>query len=333
MAGTNPRVTVITLGGTISMSGSTGLVAPTLSAADLVAAIPGLDGTDIDVHVRDLMRIPGGSLTFTDILTVHDAIREELEQGSTGTVVVQGTDTIEESAYLLQLLHDAAGPIVVTGAMRNPTQPSPDGPANLLAAIRVAADERSRGRGCLVVLNDQVHAARHVAKTHTIATNAFASGASGPLGWVVEGEVRYGHPPVPRATKPRRPLRPTSPATVGMITATLGDDGSWISDFAQRFDGLVVAGFGAGHVPMTWADHLEKACAQQPVVLASRITTGPSLTNTYGFTGSESDLISRGLIPSGDLGPYKARVLLWALLADSTSPAGIRAAFTEHNHA
>jgi L-asparaginase len=325
MADPIPSVTVCALGGTISMSGTSGLVAPTLSADDLLAAIPGLDSSNIEVRVRDLMRVPGGSLTFPDILSIYDQICQELSGGTTGVVVVQGTDTIEESAYLLDLLHEADGPIVVTGAMRNPTQAGPDGPANLLAAIQVAGHSDSRGRGCLVVLNDQIHSARHVTKSHTVATNAFVSTTGGPLGAVIEGTPRYAGLQAPRQV---RHLTPTQPATVGLITATMGDDGTWIGEFAQRFNGLVVAGFGAGHVPMTWADHLEKAAADRPVVLASRIAAGPSLTNTYGFTGSESDLIKRGLHPSGDLGPYKARVLLWTLLASgSSSTADVAAAF------
>jgi L-asparaginase len=160
-----PWLAVFGLGGTIAMTQAPdGGVSPALSAADLLAAVPGLSGIEAGLRTADFRRKPGASLSFTDLFELADAINDALRDGSTGVVVTQGTDTIEEVAYVLDLLLDTDAPVVVTGAMRNPTMAGPDGPANILAAIRVAISPGARGMGCLVVLGDQIHAARWVQK-------------------------------------------------------------------------------------------------------------------------------------------------------------------------
>lgn len=175
--------------GTQQMRSPRRLVAPALSAADLLAAVPGLDGVEAELKVHDFLKKPGASLTLADIVSVAEAISKALAEGCAGAVVTQGTDTIEETSYLLDLLVTFDAPVVVTGAMRNPSMASPDGPANILAAIRVAASDAARGQGCLVVLNDQIHAARWVQKTHTTSPAAFTSPSHGPIGHVIEDRV------------------------------------------------------------------------------------------------------------------------------------------------
>jgi L-asparaginase len=321
-----PQVAVFTLGGTIAMhAASGGGVTPALSASDLLAAIPGLSDADVALTVRDLMNKPGASLSFTDMYGVAEAVSTALDDGCAGAVVIQGTDTIEETAYLFDLLVAADAPVVVTGAMRNPSLAGADGPANILAAIRVAASDTARGLGCLVVLGDQIHAARWVAKTHTASPAAFASSGFGPLGHLAEGEV---HIPVRLAGRspaispgPRREVR------VGLLTITLGDDGALIDVVADRVDGLVVAAFGAGHVPADTVTTLAKLAPRMPVVLASRTGGGPVHHRTYGFAGSETDLLARGLISVGYLAPVKARLLLHLLLATGADTTPIKETF------
>src|SRR5690606_35815882 len=165
--------------------------------------------------VVDFRRLPSASLGFDDLLALAAEIRGRLARGGVdGVVVTQGTDTLEEAAYLLDLFHTAAEPVVVTGAMRNPALAGADGPANLLAAVRTAAHPASRGRGVLVVLADQIHAASRVRKTHTSGVGAFTSPDSGPLGLVAEGDpwflsgptVRFTLDPAAVRTRPRVPL-------------------------------------------------------------------------------------------------------------------------------
>ncbi|MFY1670218.1 asparaginase [Plantactinospora sp. WMMB334] len=318
---------VFGLGGTIAMTSSNGgAVSPTLSARQLIDAVPGLAGTGIQLEVVDFRRRPGASLTFADITELASSTTDVLAGEATGVVVTQGTDTIEETAYLLDLLHQRPEPIVVTGAMRNPTLASADGPANLLAAIHTAAAPHAREQGCLVVLADEIHAARWVSKTHSTSGATFRSLDSGPLGYVLEGEVRMLTGVPYRLTVPAP--HSGGHARVGLHTVTLDDDPTLLDAIGARADGLVVAGFGVGHVPEPLVDTLATLAQRIPVVLASRTPAGPTLARTYGFPGSEQDLIARGLIPAGWLHPYKARILLRTLLAAEAKPQDIATAIT-----
>jgi L-asparaginase len=312
------------LGGTIAMTTTdSGGVAPTLSAQQLVDAVPGLADTGVDLDVLTFRNRPGASVTMDDLTELMTVIAEHLKAGSAGAVITQGTDTIEESAYLLDLLHAGPQPVVVTGAMRNPTLAGADGPANLLAAITVAASPSARNLGCVVVLADEVHAARRVRKTHSTSVATFTSPNGGPLGYLVEGRPQIVNRPTHRYTLPP----PSASPNVGLYSATLGDDGSLLAAVTGQVDGLVVAGFGVGHVPENWLPMLTEAAARIPVVLASRTGSGPVLTRTYGFPGSERDLVGRGLIPCGLLHPYKARILLHLALAAAANREQIVAAF------
>jgi L-asparaginase len=321
-------VAVFTLGGTIAMRAAAGGgVTPALSAADLLAGVPGLDDVGVELRVRDVVNKPGASLSFGDLFGLAEAIGIVLEEGCAGAVVVQGTDTIEETAYLLDLLVGGDAPVVVTGAMRNPSLAGADGPANILAAIRVAVSGSAREQGCLVVMNDQIHAARWVAKAHTASPAAFVSPGFGPLGYLAEGQVC-----MPVRLRERSPLFspvPGQPVRVGLVTIALGDDGTLIDAVADHVDGLVVAAFGAGHVPAGSVTTLAKLAARIPVVLGSRTGAGPVHHRTYGFPGSETDLLARGLISAGYLAPLKARLLLHLLLASGADGARIRRTFAD----
>lgn len=322
------RVVVFGLGGTIAMSSSgAGGVVPALSVDQLVAAVPGLAETGITVEVEDFRRVPGASLTFDDLAALAAAIEEKLETGADGVVITQGTDTIEETAYLLDLTHTRAEPVVVTGAMRNPTLAGADGPANILAAVQTAASPDARDLGVVVVFADEIHAAVRVRKTHTTSGHTFVSANGGPLGYLVEGRPSILNRPasrtsVPAAADPR-------PVEVGLVTIVLGDTGTLLEAVADRVNGLVVAAFGVGHVPQRIVNTLARLAERMPVVLASRTGAGSVLAQTYAFPGSESDLLARGLISAGFLNPLKARILLHRLLTTGHDAATIRTVFAQ----
>ena len=319
------RIVVCGLGGTIAMTAAPGGgVAPALTAADLVAAVPGLAGLGLELELVDVANLPSASLRPADLVALSARIGELLAAGVDGVVVTQGTDTLEECAYLLELLHERPEPVVVTGAMRPPSLAGADGPANLLAALTVAADPGARGRGVLVAFADDIHAAARVRKAHTSSVAAFVSATGGPVGRVVEGRARFFTGPAGRVVLPRPGPGPLP--RVPMIVAALGAEEP---DRDLEADGLVVAAFGVGHLPQWWVEPLTGLAERMPVVLASRTLAGPVLAGTYGYPGSERDLLGRGLIPAGFLDPAKARILLMTVLAAGGGSAEVAAALTD----
>jgi L-asparaginase len=325
---TKPRLLILSLGGTITMVPSeSGGIAPKLGAAELVAAVPALaEVAEIEAHSP--FRLPSPSLTPANLVEVARMIEEGFGSGHDGAVVVQGTDTIEESAFILDLLVGGEKPVVVTGAMRGADAPGADGPANLLAAVRVAAAPEARGLGTLAVLNYDIHTARFVQKSHTTLPSAFLSPLVGPVGAVVEGRPRFF---VRLSRGPTLPSADGPPVPVALVKWAMGDDGRLLNALPDLgYAGVVVEGMGAGHVPADAAPIVGDLAAKVPVVLASRAMTGPVFTSTYGYPGSEIDLIARNLIPAGYLSGLKARLLLGFCLRTAKGLEGVAEAFAAY---
>ncbi len=340
-----PRLLVLSLGGTITMVPSdSGGITPKLGAAELVASVPALAEVG-DIDARSPFRLPSPSLTPANLVEVARVIAEGFASGFEGAVVVQGTDTIEESAFLLDLLVDSDKPVVVTGAMRGADAPGAEGPANLLSAAIVAASPESRGLGTLVVLNYDIHAARFVQKSHTALPSAFLSPLVGPIGTLIERQPRFyarvkQNPTLSRAEG--------LPAPVALMKVAMGDDGRLLGLLpGLGYAGVVLEGMGAGHVPAEVAPLVGDLAAKIPVVLASRAMTGHVFTKipvvlasramtghvftqTYGYPGAEIDLIKRGVVPSGYLSGLKARLLLGLVLRSARGAARISEAFAPY---
>ena len=308
-----PKIAVFALGGTIATQPgqSAGLI-PTLTGEALVRTVPQLAEL-ASLEVTTFRQLPGPDLAFADLEALAAAIENAASEGADSIVVTQGTDTIEETAFVLDRIVASDIPVIVTGAMRSPVAPGADGPANLLAAVRVAASPAARDLGTLVVFDDDIHAGRFVTKVHTSRPSAFRSRPSGPLGFVVEQRVRMvAHvnrlPPIGRCASPQR-------QRVALVTLGLDDDGALIELAAnQGYSGVVIEGYGGGHVSGVAAQVVGRVSPNIPVVIASRTGAGEVLSGTYGFPGSEIDLGERGAIRAGWLDGIKARILLTLLL-------------------
>lgn len=327
-----PRVHLFALGGTIASvpaaSGEPGAnegVVPEVTGRQLVDAVPAIAEVAV-VEATQVLQVPSCEVTPADLVALVPRMRAAVDAGAHGVVVTQGTDTLEEAAFVIDLLWDRPHPVVVTAAMRTPTAPGADGPANLLAAVQVSASPEARDLGVVVCLGDQIHAARHVRKTHTSHPDAFESPGLGPIGWVSEGRPRIALRPV-RGAAPLE-IQPIEPDTalprVALVRIGLGDDGQLLEALAHLdVQGLVVEGVGGGHVPRALVPVLSRLAEQMPVLLASRTGAGEVLTQTYGYPGGEIDLRARGLIGTGAYDGAKARMLLMMALAAGMDRAAL----------
>ncbi|MFT3723383.1 MAG: asparaginase [Hyphomonadaceae bacterium] len=302
------RILVIGTGGTIAMSAGEGGLLPSRTAGDLLGAIAELI-PGVEVRAIDPFNKPSANIGFSDVADIAGLIGREAAAGADGVVLVQGTDTIEETAFALELLTAERLPLVVTGAMRGASSLGADGPANLAGAI-MAARDCPPGMGVIVLLNDEAHAARWVHKAHTTALNAFSSGEAGLLGRIHEGAFLVANASLSPLDLPVTALGQPWPR-IALVRIAMGDDGALLLALPQLgFEGCVIEAMGAGHVPAILAPMIEKLAAQMPVVLASRAGAGRVCARTYAYAGSETDLIRRGVIPAAGISGLKARVLL-----------------------
>ncbi|MEA2457407.1 MAG: L-asparaginase [Thermoleophilaceae bacterium] len=318
------HVIVLAAGGTIAMSSAGEGAQVALDAAGLLAGIPELAGQD-DLDSLTIANLPSAHLMPVDQLRICRAARNAAREG-VGVVVTHGTDTLEETAMLCDILHDAEAPIVFTGAIRAASAAGADGPANLVDAISVARSEEAVGMGVLVVFGGEIHHARCARKTDTTSLTAFSSPQTGPLGRVTEG-----HPTIWSRVPRNAPLNPPTLAKrVLVVPTTAGDDGSLAqAALACAPDGIVIGTLGAGHLHpdlmKLWAEVSER----MPVVAYCRPERGVVLKSTYGYPGSERELRESAIIPAAFLSPQAARMKLLACVASGLSIDETRAAFRQ----
>ncbi len=287
----------------MTSAGNTG-ASPTLSASDLTNALPELK--DIaHISTETLMMKPSASLNWDDIRVCYHAVQQALAEGCAGIVILQGTDTLEEVAFIFDVLFDVPQPIVVSGAMRPTNTPGFDGPANLLAAVILSADPAARDMGVLVVMNDVIHAARFVVKAHTGFTNAFTSRLAGPIGLIQEGKPRILYRPI--SNTPTFALPTTAPPDVGLFIFAFSQ--RWPYTAMHEYDAVVLEVAGSGHVAEHDVAPLHDLANALPVVFTSRASNGFITHNTYNYPGSEQELIAAGLIPAGQYDGAKTRIL------------------------
>lgn len=328
MPDTPPHLLIAALGGTIaSTADGSGGVAPALSGAEIAAAA-GLDEIWPDLQ-SDFTQVAQVSSANVSLDMLFDVVELARATEADGVVVTQGTDTLEESAFVLSLLNDSGIPIAVTGAMRNPTLPGADGPANVRAAALTALSPLVQSLPATLVFNDEIHDPRYVRKTHASSTAAFSSGpVLGAIGWIGEDIVRLPHLPAEVASPFAGCDRPQSISPVALAEVGLGEPEETFARLAEAgFAGLILSGAGGGHVPEHLVPAITRLGERIPIVLTSRTGAGASLTRTYGYAGGEIGLLAAGLISSGVLDARKARIALTLALSCGLDPAEVFAQF------
>lgn len=327
LAAPRAHVVLLSLGGTIFMrqDESGRRAAPDASTgADLARTM--IDG--VAVGHEEIDNVGSPSVRPAHLARVLARAREAVDAGAAGVVLTHGTDTLEESAFLLNRRWDREAPLVLTGAMRPANAPGADGPANVRDAVRTAAAPAARGLGVLAVFDALVHLADRVSKTSSRSIDAFASEPSGPVALVGEEDLRLLYRPLERTGMMPCPLPDTLPRVV-TLEAGIGEDLALLDGLAPGvLDGLVVAGVGMGHVAAQAVPRVAALVeAGVPVVIATRVATGGTSDRHYDYPGSEVDLIAHGAVMAGALPAQKARLLLQVLLADGADPDRIREEF------
>ncbi len=322
---------LLATGGTIAsrLDPDTGAVVPAVSPDDLVAAVPGIEEHG-PIEVEEIDRVNGWNVTPEVMLRVAERARVALvDDGVDGVVITHGTDTTEETLYLVDLLAGEAtrhGGIAVACAMRSAGEIGADGPRNLLNAARIATSPDARGRGALLSVNDEIHAARWATKTDTTNVSTFRSTPGGAVGRVVAGR-----PVFDLDTPARPPHGDTVDTSVGLVKAFTGMDDAivrWLVD-EQDIHGLVIEGTGAGNVPGTLVPGIEHAIERGvAVVVASRCWTGRP-EPIYGGPGGGVSLAELGVVRSNGLNAPKARLALMVALGRSRDHDEVRRWFAD----
>lgn len=278
-----------------------------------------------EIAMDDFLNLPSPHMTPALMLELAKKVEHyTLQENVAGVVVTHGTDTLEETAYLLDLVIHSEKPVVVTGAMRSSNELGADGPINLVYSVRTAADPQSKGRGVLVVFNDEIHAARYVTKTHTSNVATFQSPQHGPVGMISKKSIQYMEAPLPRKHLPAEKMT----GNVPLIKVVAGMQAEWVSFLLnQNIHGVVIEAFGAGNVPPSIVPTIQELCNQgKPVVLVSRCYNG-YVQDLYGYEGGGHQLGQMGVIFSNGLNGQKARIKLLVALENATEVEQIKSYF------
>jgi L-asparaginase len=318
------RIRLIGMGGTIAFRSAPGGAVPRLDVAGLMA---GLGAGAAGIEPLDLTNASSIALRDQQLLALARATDESIDSGCGAVVITHGTDTMEETAYFLALTiqrHRAA--IVLTGAMRHHDLDGYDGLANLRAALIAARAPGMADAGAVVVMSDEIHAARFVTKSHATSPGAFTS-PTGPIGQVVESTAALWFRPL--YTDFLGAVTASQLPRVELITMVVGMEPTALQAvIATDPDGIIIEGFGGGHMPPVLLDCLDEAIGKGiPTIVTSRCGYGPTLRGTYAVPGTEIDLQARGAIMAGTISAVKARLRLAVAIATGHP---LRAAFPVH---
>lgn len=324
-----PQFVVLTTGGTIAsrQNAFQGESLPPLSGVELIDAVPAISKI-ARIRVEAIANVGSRDITPAIWLQMARRANAALAQPDVaGVVITHGTDTLEESAYFLDLTIASDKPVVFVAAQRPASDADSDGPRNLLDAVRVAVSPEAAGKGVLVVMNGQINAARDVTKTHTNQVESFRSWEFGTLGIADPQTVRFYRAPLRRQSIPLR--ESTQLKRIEIVYNYAAADGRLVRALIREegLGGLVVAGVGLGNVTAGMADAIEEARSKGiPVVIGTRVPSG----RVFSFNAGKSSamgLKEMGCVLADNLSPAKARVLLMLALTRTDDPAAIQRFF------
>ncbi|MCM3730520.1 asparaginase [Fictibacillus nanhaiensis] len=320
------KILLIHTGGTIAMeeNKNTGGV-NTKETHPLEATISEM--SDIaEIVVKNYVNLPSPHITPVHMLELAAFINEQISVDQyDGIVITHGTDTLEETAYVLDLILEIPMPVIVTGAMRSSNEHGSDGPYNLISSVRVACEHQSLDKGVLVVFNDEIHAAKNVTKTHTSNIATFQSPQYGPIGIVTKRGVLFHHTPLQSS---RFHVKQFSKNVI-LLKAYAGMDGELIKAAAKAADGVVIEALGQGNMPPATVPAIKELISHQiPVVLVSRCFNGIA-QDIYSYEGGGKHLKELGVIFSNGLNGQKARLKLMIALENKNSSEKLQQLFLE----
>ena len=298
------KILVLHTGGTISMQADDSGAVVTSQDNPMNHVSNPLEG--VEVHALDFFNLPSPHIKPKHMLALYQKIKEEADHYD-GFVITHGTDTLEETAYFLDTMEVPHKPIVLTGAMRSSNELGSDGVYNYLSALRVASDDKAADKGVLVVMNDEIHAAKYVTKTHTTNVSTFQTPTHGPLGLIMKHEILYFKTAEPRVRfdlDKIQGLVPIIPVYAGMTEELL--------DLlpVDQLDGLIIQAFGAGNVPKETSQKLNALIQEGlPIALVSRCFNGIA-EPVYAYEGGGVCLQKAGVFFVKELNAQKARLKL-----------------------
>lgn len=324
-----PIVQFIATGGTIAMKIDPvkNAPVPAISGDDLLATVPDV-GKYATIHVNNLSNVPSDYMDPARWVQLTRTVQAALDRPEVaGVIVSHGTDTLEETAFWLDLTVRSSKPVVLIGAQRNASSPDFDGPRNLLNAVRITVDPLSKDKGAMLAMNNQINAARYVTKTHTANVETFNSGEFGFLGEVYPDRLIFANTPLRRQ---HVPIRTDTMPEVEIVAMYGGADGAALRHAVDRgVKGIVVQALGMGNMNVPMFEAVKYALSKNvPVVVSTRVPNGRVMPS-YGFVGGGKTTFDAGAVMADDLKPAKARILLMLLLQQGvTSQSELQAAFT-----
>jgi L-asparaginase len=323
------KIIIIFTGGTISMKKNVenNAVIPAMSGEDILKLTPGIEDV-ADIQFLDFGMMPGPHITPQNMQELSKLISSKLEfEAYDGVIVTHGTDSLEETAYFVDLTYNGSKSVIFVGSMKNSSEPGWDGPYNLISAVHTAISDEAKNRGVMVVMNGEVHAASQVTKTNTYTLDTFKSMEFGPIGFVDNNKVYFYYSYIKRQYIPTEKID----SNIDIIKCGCGmDDRLLRLCIDSGTHGIVIEAMGRGNIPPKMVPGVEHALDKKiPVVIVSRCFMGKVLDD-YGYEGAGRELTERGAILGDNLSGQKARIKLMVALGYTNDLCEIKKIFQEN---